>query len=126
MTDPVTHNKNQEAFNKMVAHLKQMNGRAIGITGNCMYLSDNGDRCAVGALLTEEEARKAPIATAAFLVCRPEEFPSLKGLNGSMLEEVQELHDRAACWENRKFVAWGELREVAKEFNLDPSVISKG
>jgi len=44
---------NQEAFDKMMEHLRSLKGRSLDKNGDaCVY---NGSMCAIGALMTDEE-----------------------------------------------------------------------
>lgn len=45
---------NQEAFNRIVTHLRKQGSRALDDTGGCRYRTPEGKRCAVGVLLTDE------------------------------------------------------------------------
>lgn len=45
---------NQEAFNKVCAHLKQQGTRSMTDDGACAYAGDDGRACAVGCLLPRE------------------------------------------------------------------------
>lgn len=44
---------NQELFTQVAKHLLAQNGRSV-VAGKCKYRGDNGLKCAVGCLITDE------------------------------------------------------------------------
>ena len=42
----------QEAFDKMMNHLRSLSGQSVDSNGDCAY---NGSKCAIGVLMTDEE-----------------------------------------------------------------------
>lgn len=102
---------NQEAFNKMVRHLRSQKERSIAKDGVCLYRGSNGLKCAVGALIPDneytpefEEVNAANVAT---------KCPSLYGINHSLLHDMQYLHDNTDVkeWENG-------FKDIAEDFDL--------
>lgn len=90
---------NQEAFDIVVRHLRAQGAKSeIGCT--CLYRGPAGMKCAIGALLTDEEARiceRKPVVDICFLGLAP----SLFGLDVLLLRNLQGIHDAIAveCWE---------------------------
>lgn len=105
----------QEAFNQVVAHLRKQGRKSIGLERPfyCMYRSEEGMKCAVGALIPDElyfpemenggSVRHNPDVSSLF----PHNLLPL-------LESLQRIHDRGTVggWE-------ASLREVAKAYELE-------
>lgn len=51
----------QEVFNKVATHLLTQKRKALNLdTGYCQYLCENGDKCAIGALIPDgHEAQRS-------------------------------------------------------------------
>ncbi len=45
----------QEIFNKVVTHLRNQNRRSVDRNNQCVYLSSDGDQCAIGCLIPKED-----------------------------------------------------------------------
>lgn len=102
---------NQEAFDKMVKHLRFQNATSKNDTGRCAYRGLFGRKCAVGALIPDEEyctQFEDVIASTVVQKCS-----SLQGIDTWLLDRMQQIHDHAASdnWED-------EFKEIAEEFNL--------
>lgn len=102
---------NQEAFEKMVSHLRRQKSRCVdGDSSICMYRSGN-KKCAVGALIPKkdysEDFEGNDVEVIAKLV------PDLSGLDYKMLGMMQSVHDSIEPdkWE-KSFI------EVANRFGL--------
>jgi hypothetical protein len=106
----------QEIFEKVARHLLTQNAKAVrGIA--CCYRTADGKACAVGCLLTNEQAARADqeflcVAQLARAKMVPADMVSL-------LEALQYVHDarEPAEWPDR-------LRDTAKRFNLDASAVA--
>ena len=89
---------NQEAFNQAIKGLASQGFKpAVNISdyGNahCKYYSHEGARCAVGWLLTEDEARSLPDGTVTEIW---ENLPStVQSTDEDFLISMQEAHDDA-------------------------------
>ena len=106
----------QEAFDIMVKHLRQQGCRAIS-NGVCRYRGDHGTKCAVGALITDEQheimrhtAYQNGVGVGIGLAI------PLIGMHPDdrdFLRTVQVAHDHVPIedWDER-------LREIAVEYNL--------
>lgn len=112
---------NQEAFDKMMEHLRSLKGRSMDKDGSsCVY---NGTMCAVGALMTDEEQEK-------FGDCESEVYFLLKemreeghkstlhSLSFYLLEDMQTLHDEEVNWSDKVFDAENKAEMIAERFNL--------
>ena len=102
---------NQQAFNKMVQHLRAQNATSKNNTGRCAYRGLFGRKCAVGALIPDEEYRtefEDVIASTVVQNC-----PSLQGIDKGLLDSMQNTHDNVSIrfWED-------EFKEIAEEFDL--------
>ena len=114
---------NQEAFDKMLSHLRSLPARSADCDGTCVY---NGSMCAVGALMTAEEQELYGDHTgdAAMLLhdmARDGHTSELHSLDGEMLYQMQEIHDSAVFWSAEDgFDHYGEeaVKEVADDRGL--------
>ena len=105
----------QTAFNIVKNHLltqmtKSMEGE------QCLYRGPNGTKCAIGALITDEEFETIEDARCRYLGVYELEtlqITSLQGLTMDFLEELQIIHDRYEVhdWKN-------QLEVFAKKYNL--------
>jgi hypothetical protein len=114
---------NQEAFDKMLGHLRSLPEASRDCDGDCVY---NGAMCAVGVLMTADEqelygGHSGDVADL-FRDMRRDGFTSeLHSLDGDMLYEMQRAHDELDNWsEADGFNALGEdaAREVAYDTGL--------
>jgi hypothetical protein len=89
----------QEIFNKVLDALRKQGHASINKNGSCMYRAENGDRCAVGHLISDEayspelEGRRAstsPVQSALASSGVPTDFDTIK-----LLMELQFAHDRS-------------------------------
>jgi len=81
---------NQEAFDKMVAHLRKQ-GQKAHENGSCRYRTKGGLMCAVGCLLTDDEYRSGMEGKGveAMMAAYDIRF----GVNENLLAEMQDTHD---------------------------------
>jgi len=91
---------NQEAFDKMVTHLftqkvaaKTTDEDDLGKHTKCFYRMEGGLKCAVGALITDEEYRETFEDNTASSITQL--VPSLVEVDGNMLNAAQSIHDYA-------------------------------
>lgn len=121
-----TPNANQEAFDKMVSHIMGMSEPCWDEQASqCVYLRADGNRCPVGALLTEKEAASlGEMAIDDINWDVEEEIPSsLKGLNAELLMEMQTVHDKKSNWGSNGFQNWNAILKIAQTFHLDTSKV---
>lgn len=132
----------QQIFDKVVAHLLDMDEQASNGT-SCVYLTNDGRKCAVGSILPEGEWQSFHGDVHELL----ENYPQLVEMLGiaddfeegaaggsvvELLKELQEVHDFAPNWNDRKDIggvrpigvdglnAYGifELRRIAERHHL--------
>ena len=117
---------NQEAFDKVAAHLRQQKGRAgeyrtVGerIVFHCAYLDDQGRKCAVGCLLDNYDAEMEDTTISTVFLNRFPQ-PSLEDVEVPLLKELQEVHDQLRHWDREDFNSVGEerLRQLAALYGL--------
>ena len=113
----------QQTFDTVVAHLRKQGRKAANDTGTCLYRAPNGDRCAAGCLVADEdyiEEWEGNIV-ATFNGCAPLLEPNPVGQYlldlGHDLElvyELQSIHDKhdPEDWEEK----WQTL---ARRYNLE-------
>jgi len=91
---------NQEAFDKMVAHLRKQ-GRKSEHRGACRYRTKDGLMCAVGCLLTDEEYKRGMEGMG--VEHMQHRYEVLQDLDPPFLAEMQDTHDAydPTDWEAR-------------------------
>ncbi len=108
----------QTAFTIVKNHLLTQMTKSI--EGNqCLYRGPNGTKCAIGALITDEEYKEITDHSHEFwaiydlMVFQTENLQSLQGLDLTFLEELQIIHDQYETqdWKN-------QLEVFAKKHNL--------
>ena len=115
--------KSQEVFEKVLNHLGRQKRRAVeGLV--CVYKAGNGDKCAIGCLIPDEEYKPSfetqPIGTIL------DEIPTLKDANLRLLQTLQHLHDSSFFWNwysynpNHSFSIDGikKIQDIAHAYNL--------
>lgn len=99
----ITNMNDQEAFDKMVSHLRKQGCRATGsnTTGSnvCLLHAENGLMCAVGCLISKDDYD--PIMEYQPLSDLFSEVDVLKSLNFDMVWEMRNIHDseNTSDWE---------------------------
>jgi|TARA_R100000081_G_C4814535_1_gene173800 hypothetical protein len=112
---------NQEAFDKMMEHLRSLKGRSYDEElDNCVY---NGTKCAVGALMTDGEQEKFGDhdSDVSFLLEDMQESghaSMLHTLDLDLLREMQDLHDDCWNWGDEGFIAEDVAEDIAVMFGL--------
>jgi hypothetical protein len=107
---------NQQAFNKMVRHLRKQNKRSSNQDGGiCSYRTYDGLRCAVGSLIPnrlydygfEHQTIEYAMKT------HPPLGEYLAGVSLNLMQHMQAIHDDEPVgkWEQC-------FKEAAKKFNL--------
>lgn len=91
---------NQEAFDKMVAHLRKQGQKAYE-NGACRYRTKGGLMCAVGCLITDAEYKRSMEGRGVEYMLPDHEV--LQDLDPPFLAEMQDTHDAydPAEWEAR-------------------------
>lgn len=107
----------QQVFDQIATHLLTQNDRALGAGGVCVFLNDNGLKCAAGCLMTEAEFLALPseikggnwAGVAAYMHISEHEH---------LIAELQTVHDR------RTVEQWPDaLRTIAGAEKLNPGVL---
>lgn len=118
---------NQVAFDKVAKHLLKQGRRASDEYGNCFYAMENSElKCAIGALLCEEEAIAArtvrgPVWALIHFV-NPQ---SLIEIDQTMLHSLQIAHDSLSNWHPTSgFVGWKRLHAIALNHNLSLKILT--
>jgi hypothetical protein len=114
---------NQEAFDKMLSHLRSLSERSSNCSGSCVY---NGAMCVIGVLMTEEEQNlygdyEGSVGELLRDMREDGHTSKLHYLDGFMLYQMQRVHDDKACWSAEDgFNSVGEERanRVADHLNL--------
>ena len=111
---------NQEAFDKMMEHLRSLKARSIDSEGACTY---NGSKCAVGALMTDEEQEEFGSLLGGVYELLEEmdvagHDSALHDIDFSLLACMQDLHDKEYNWSCEGFIAEDKSKRIAKKFNL--------
>lgn len=111
---------NQEAFDKMVQHLRSLKERSMNPSDVCCY---NGSKCAVGALMTDEEQEAyGDFEGDAYSLLKNMQLKGhkslLHNLDLNLLETMQDLHDFEFNWSDEGFDAENKARKIAQRFNL--------
>lgn len=122
----IVHGTAQELFNKSVAHLLTQKAKSKVAPGdasrgkNCLYLSPDGKKCAIGGLLEDDDCRKLDeFGNSAIInlrVIHEIEFPELAtpaAGEPDLLEDLQSCHDEYSVneWPIR-------LAEIAGKYGL--------
>jgi hypothetical protein len=106
---------NQSAFDKMCKHLWSMKKRAYCLdTDNCVYRTKDGNRCAVGCLIEDEDYSESLENQTASDVARV--IPYLSNLDYIMLDDMQRVHDIGYLWTEEgvdKVKMYQELQNIA-------------
>ena len=111
---------NQEAFDKMMNHLRNLKVRSMSEGGSCVY---NGSKCAIGALMTDEEQEQfgryeGDVRTLLRAMRWGDHQSMLHDLDPDFLENMQILHDQGGAWDEGGFVAEEIAEQIAKQFGL--------
>ena len=111
---------NQEAFDKMMSHLRSLKGQSTDERGECVY---SGSKCAIGALMTDEEQEEFGDygGSALSLLDHMKAYghnSALFDLDESLLGDMQDLHDSCVSWDSRGFSNEAGAYAIAHEHNL--------
>lgn len=111
---------NQEAFDEMMEHLRSLKERSTDWYGDCVY---NGSKCAVGALMTDEEQDKfgdfaGAVDSLLKGMLKEGHESTLHNLNLYLLDDMQHLHDEGFNWSGEGFDAEGKAEMIANKYNL--------
>ena len=109
--------KNQTAFDTVVAHLRLQKKRSVKPETNvCVYRGPDGTKCAVGALIPDDQFE--PAKEANHVSDLYETTPALQGIDLDLLCELQRVHDNPGNWDKSGFTAWDLLELTAARYDL--------
>lgn len=106
----------QEIFDTVVAHLRKQGRRAANLEGGCMYRAPNGDKCAVGCLIKDDEYIPCMEKNGVLRLVLKGLLPNRLKPHLELLADLQNTHDNA----NVDFTAETEAAfiRIARRFNL--------
>lgn len=119
--DPTKASTAQEIFNAVAQHLKRQGKQAVSANGVCQYRGPSGLKCAVGCLMTDDEAPGYGNGDGVDTLLKRGELPDRLRHHIQLLRRLQNIHDRCLSpdeWPMR-------LRLVAIEFGLDHKIVSE-
>lgn len=125
---------NQEAFDRMLLHLKEMKHRSVVVemrvgykVDRCAYRGNGGDKCVIGCLIPDElyERGIERKGIDSLLFDKSDRFPQIKelfrGVSSSLLSDMQGVHDNPDNWDEDGLL-WSHSRprilELAMYFGL--------
>ena len=85
--------KRQEIFDTVTRHLLRQRRKSQAYDGTCLYRGPAGTKCAVGCLLTDEEASRCVEGQSPDGLLVDGTLPSRLRRHVGFLEELQPLHD---------------------------------
>lgn len=113
----------QDLFEAVVRHLAQQGRQAIGVNGWCAYRGSNGAMCAIGCLIPDSlyDPRVEGLDVTGLIDMAAVDNLGVLGRlmekYGSLLGELQGLHDDAVC--NGGFLE--DAAEIGRGYQLDMS-----
>ncbi len=125
----------QEIFDTVVTHLFQQ-GRQSSVKGMCLYRSESGLKCAVGALIPDDaydpkmddfddsEFGDTGISSLISSGLLPSDLQKTFEDNITLLRDLQDAHDLDLSWGDEKLMKI-QLENIAFKHKLDYSVLSK-
>lgn len=115
---------NQQAFDKMIAHLKTMKHQSISAEDSCLYRSADGGMCAVGCLIKDADYDPSMENKMASIVVGGLKY--LEDVTVGLLDDMQEVHDDDCdiFWKSddggmRWDVVSKKLKEIAETYKLE-------
>lgn len=106
----------QEVFNIVVKHLAAQNWeRSIGPAGTCVYRSEDGKKCAIGALLLDDEVPTEGAAVHGRWFRPILERLGLYTSDLGFLDQLQCAHDLSAMGEYMR----EKFKEVGAQYRLE-------
>lgn len=119
----------QEIFDTVTKHLsgmKKQSLRAGMFYELCAYRDLEGNKCAVGCLITDDEYTPEMDETGdVSALCEEGLLPERLIPHIDLLSSLQDVHDREVNWvDNREGMVF-DLKEIASEYKLDSSVVDQ-
>lgn len=107
---------NQEAFDKVVVHLKNQKWQRAFENDYCAYRTECGLMCAVGVLIPDDQYH--PYFEKEDVVGIQYRIPAIKNLDTGMLIDLQDFHDNEMHGLNEK-QCLSSLEEIAYRYLLE-------
>lgn len=128
MSQPHRPTTAQEIFNTVAMHLLVQGRKAVGKNGKCAYRSPNGDRCAVGVLISDEEYLKKMEGKTVVKLLIDGQMPERLLRHVNLLAELQAVHDYCFSEAGSHKLERGELlrslRRAAENYGLECDVLA--
>lgn len=111
----------QEIFDLSVVYFKEARSRCY-MAGACRYITQTGQRCVIGNLLSLETwddavrlARYSGGVSATFF----DLFRIPWNIQlGHLLADLQQIHDNGLNWNADGFIGWGDIFDLALQYQL--------
>jgi|694.fasta_scaffold25162_3 hypothetical protein len=119
--------KPQEIFNTVAKHLFKQGKRSVD-ERFCRYHNNDGLKCAVGILVSEEEyfpemdMGNKTIKT--LLQHHEDKFPTWMKENLGLVQALQSVHDKQNNWESSDNM-YNALVEVASAYDVSPDILEE-
>lgn len=121
----------QQIFDKVVIHLYTQKKQAINKTGLCKYRMKNGLKCAIGALIEDDDYQPSFDKKGALSVvideCKIKSKPLKNFLidNYELLLDLQHIHDSSVSWDDSgpSHNMFKKLRDIAMDNKFDTKVL---
>ena len=117
----------QEMFDTVVNHLCDQGKRAGDEIGGCAYRAPCGAKCAVGALINDDEYTSDMEGMGVGNLIGEEFLPARLLPEADLLRRLQNTHDCWGNWNDFGLSATGlkKLRQIATNFELSTSVLDR-
>lgn len=112
----------QDAFNKVVAHVRSMKSQAINAGSNllevCMYRTEDGKRCAIGALISDDDYHPSIEGNNVRTLIAQDKIEQPSWCELNFLTSLQSIHDYTGNWKVH-FIGEAHVQHIAETFNLE-------
>lgn len=121
----------QQVFNRVVKWLRRDDARrCVDLNGHCVYWREDGNRCAIGGVMTLKQAKRHKHATSTaghLLPTDPELKQRFAGISRTLLDSLQGVHDSSYNWARDgrgHFIGEQDLRRIAERNDLKYEPVS--
>jgi len=109
---------------KVWQRLNDGNGRAVDDDGNCQYLADDGNKCAVGIFMKDDNPANNCGGNIHGLLNEYEKVvPNFFDDRQKFLRRFQEIHDDEGSWKDETFIRVDKFIDCCDINNVDSSKI---
>lgn len=117
----------QETFDTVVTHLAGMTHRSM-VGETCVYRAPDGNKCAVGCLITDNEYQKKleGLPVRHIINVQSDVMPVFAddyACHKDMLARLQDIHDQLDYWTGNREDMKNQLRGVARQYEVSPDII---